>query len=142
MESARNKVVYATNVASKWGRTGPSYAQFEALSDKYGSDQLVILAFPSREFGGQEFKEDEKIRDFAASKNFPKNDVGVLLKRGSVKGKEASELWKHMRDEVGGGDPTWNFGSIYLVDKSGKVSTPKGDVGEAIDALMEAPAEL
>lgn len=137
MESARNKVVYATNVASKWGRTESSYAQFEALSDKYGQDQLVILAFPSREFGFQEFKENDKIRDFAASKNFPKNDVGVLMELGSVKGKKAPELWAFMRDEVGDGNPSWNFSAKYLVDKNGKVSIPEGDVADAIEALME-----
>jgi len=142
MEDARNKVVYATNVASKWGRTKAGYAEFEALSDKYGPDKLVILAFPSREFGGQEFKEDEQIRDFAAGKNFPKNDVGVLLKLGSVKGEGASELWKHMKNEVGDSDPNWNFSTQYLVDKNGKVSIPKGKVGKAIEALMEGGDEL
>jgi len=142
MESTRNKVIYATNVASKWGRTGSSYAEFEALSEKYGPDQLVILAFPSRQFGYQEYKEDEKIREFAAGKNFPKNGVGVLMKLGSVKGKTAPDVWKALRDEVGDGNPTWNFSAKYLVDKNGQVSIPKGNVVKAIDALMEDGDEL
>lgn len=45
-----------------------------------------------------------------------------------------------MRDEVGDDDPSWNFSAQYLVDKNGKVSVPKGNVADAIEALMEEDA--
>lgn len=96
------------------------------------------MAFPSREFGAQEYDSDEKIRGFAAGRNFPGSDgVGVLLALGKVKGDDAPEVWRFMREEAGGKDPTWNFDGKFLVDKSGSVSVPKGSVGKAISALME-----
>jgi len=103
------------------------------LGQKYGSDELAILAFPSQEFGGQEFGSDEEIAAFAASQNFPAN--GVLMKLGSVVGDNASEVWKCMRDATGSGDPGWNFDSKYLVSKSGEVSVPK-DVADDIGRLV------
>jgi len=95
------------------------------------------MAFPSREFGAQEFETNEKIQKFAASKNFPCNDVGVLLALGQVKGDEAPEVWKYMREETGASDPTWNFSNKFLISKSGAISAPEGNVGNAISALME-----
>jgi len=94
---------------------------------------LAILAFPSQEYGGQEFGTDEEIAAFAASKNFPA--TGYLMKLGSVKGDAAPEIWKHMRDATGSGNPGWNFDSAYLVSKSGAVSVPK-NVEQEIEALM------
>ena len=94
---------------------------------------MAILAFPSQEFGGQEFGTDEEIASFAASKNFP--SIGNLMKLGSVKGDAAPDLWKHMRDVTGSSDPSWNFDSAYLVSKSGVVSVPK-NVEQDIEALM------
>ena len=94
---------------------------------------MVILAFPSREYGGQEFASDKQIADFARGKNFPPN--GVLMKLGSVKGAAASELWKYMRDAAGRGDPRWNFSDQYLVSKEGKVNVPT-NVEAEIAALV------
>ena len=111
--------------------TSREYARFEQLG-KFGDD-LAILAFPSQEFGGQEFGSDEEIVAFAAKKNFPSN--GVVMKLGSVVGDTAPELWKFMRDSTGAGDPGWNFDSKYLVSKSGEVSVPK-DVEADIENLL------
>jgi glutathione peroxidase-family protein len=91
------------------------------------------MAFPTREFGSQEFKTDEEIQAFAAKKNFP----GVLMKLGKVKGDEAPDVWKFFKQETGAADPTWNFKGKFLVSKTGAVSVPKGDVEAAIAALME-----
>jgi len=133
MDEFRGKVVYATNVASKWGATRREYALFEQLNQRWGTDKLVILAFPSREFGAQEFASDDDIQTFAASKKFP----GILMKLGSVKGTTAPEVWQYMKSETGAADPTWNFSTKYLVSKTGKVSVPKGNVANAIEALMQ-----
>jgi len=95
------------------------------------------MAFPSREFGLEEFPTNEKIQDFAASMNFPANGVGVLMALGKVTGNDTPEVWRHMKEESGAGDPTWNFSGKFLVDKSGVVSVPRESVGEAISALMK-----
>merc|ERR1712238_126868 len=115
--------------------TGSGYALFEALGKKYSPDELAILAFPSREYGGQEFGTDEEIAAFAASKQFPAN--GVLMQLGSVQGDGASAMWKCLRDATGSGDPSWNFSDKYLISKSGKVSVADAnDVEADIAALM------
>lgn len=134
MEELRGKVVYATNVASMWGATRREYAQFEKLGQRWGTDNLVILGFPSREFGSQEYKTDAEIADFAQSKNFP----GVLMKLGKVTGKDAPEVWKFFQKETSAKDPTWNFNGKFLVSKTGVVSTTTaGTVEEDIAKLME-----
>lgn len=101
-----------------------------------GSDQspLVILGFPTREFGGQEFTTDAKIAEFAASQNFP----GILLQLGKVKGPEAPAVWKYMQSATGAANPTWNFRGKFLVSKTGVVSTTTAEtVEDDIAALME-----
>merc|ERR1712032_296802 len=58
---------------------GGEYKRFRDLAEEYGDD-LVILAFPTREFGAQEFLEDADIARFAEKQQFP----GVLLSRTEV----------------------------------------------------------
>ena len=130
MEEFRGKVVYATNVASKWGLTRREYAQFERLGERWGDD-LVIMAFPSREFFTQEYDNDAAISDFAKTKNFP----GILMKLGNVLGDKAPEVWKFFKAETGAPDPTWNFKGKFLVSKNGSVSVPK-KLEKDIEALM------
>ena len=131
MEDCRGKVVYATNVASKWGATRREYAQFKRLGERWGDD-LVILGFPTLEFGGQEFTSDEEIKAFAEKQGFP----GTLMKLGNIIGDDAPEVWKYLKSESGASDPTWNFNGKFLVDKEGNVSVPKGDVEAEIESLM------
>ena len=92
---------------------------------------MIILAFPSMEFGAQEYNNDEQICQFAAKKNFP----GILMKLGSVTGDGAPEVWKFMKNETGASDPSWNFSSKFLVSKTGKVSVPN-NVEMDIETLM------
>ena len=131
MEEYRGKVVYATNVASKWGATRREYAQFKRLGERWGDD-LVILGFPTLDFGGQEYRSDQEIRKFAEKQGFP----GTLMKLGNIIGDDAPEVWKYLKSTTGAKDPTWNFRGKFLVDKEGNVSVPKGNVEAEIESLM------
>jgi len=131
MEAFHGKVIYATNVASKWGLTNKNYDEFVYLNEKYGDD-LVIIGFPSREYGWQEYKDDESIANFAESKNFP----GIMMQLGKIKGKKAPELWKFFREETGAKNPKWNFDGKFLVSKTGEVSVPK-DLEADIERLVK-----
>jgi glutathione peroxidase-family protein len=91
----------------------------------------VILGFPSREFGLQEYKTDEEIRAFADSQEFP----GTLMKLGKIKGETAPDVWKFFKDRTGASDPTWNFRGKFLVSKDGNVSVPD-NLEDDIAALM------
>ena len=90
------------------------------------------MAFPTREFGSQEYKTDEEIAAFAASKNFP----GVLMKLGKILGNDAPDVWKFFKEQTGAKDPNWNFRGKFLVSKSGVVSVPT-NLEADIAALME-----
>mmetsp|Transcript_175 Transcript_175/g.230 ORF Transcript_175/g.230 Transcript_175/m.230 type:complete len:92 (-) Transcript_175:238-513(-) len=89
------------------------------------------MAFPSKEFGAQEYDTDEQIRAFADSKGFP----GILMKLGKVKGEQAPEVWRYMKDQAGASDPTWNFNGKFLVSKTGQVCVPR-NVDRDIETLM------
>mmetsp|Transcript_17200 Transcript_17200/g.35332 ORF Transcript_17200/g.35332 Transcript_17200/m.35332 type:complete len:96 (+) Transcript_17200:347-634(+) len=89
------------------------------------------MGFPSREFGWQEYDNDEQIAEFAEKKNFP----GVMIKLGKIKGESAPEVWKFFKDETGAADPTWNFKGKFLVDKKGEVSVPI-DLEADIESLI------
>jgi glutathione peroxidase len=93
---------------------------FRKLGEQYTLDQLVILGFPSREFGGQEFETDAEIAEFAASKGFP----GILMKLGNVTGPGASEVWKCFVKATSSRAPVWNFDGKFLVSKTGVISLP------------------
>jgi glutathione peroxidase len=131
MSDFEGKVVYATNVASKCDLTDREYAQFAKLGEIHGPE-LVILGFPSREFGGQEFQTDEEIKKFAASKKFP----GILMKLGRVTGPGASEIWKFFKKATNSRDPVWNFDGKFLVSRKGKVLLPEGDLEVEVARLI------
>ena len=58
------------------------------------------------------------------------NQVG-----GKVKGDDAPQVWKYMKEQTGAKDPTWNFKGKFLVSKTGKVSVPT-DLEADIEALV------
>jgi glutathione peroxidase len=112
------KVLLVVNVASACGLT-PQYEGLEALYRKYSARGLVVLGFPSNQFGGQEPGTPDQIRDFCSTKydvSFP------LFAKGDVNGANAQPLYQRLKQaKVGGGtDISWNF-EKFLVDKQGEV---------------------
>jgi glutathione peroxidase-family protein len=61
------KVALLVNVASQCGLT-PQYKGLEELHQKYKDRGLLVLGFPSNEFGGQEPGSDEQINEFVCSR--------------------------------------------------------------------------
>jgi glutathione peroxidase len=104
------------------------------LGQQYGSDQLIILGFPSNEFGAQEYTTDQEIANFAAERNFP----GLLMKLGHVTGPGANEVWKFFRMATGSREPEWNFDGKFLVSKTGRIVLPSNDLEGDIAQLMAA----
>ena len=56
----KGKVVLIENTASLWGTTTRDFTQMNDLCEKYG-DNLVVLAFPTNQFGHQENSNGEEI---------------------------------------------------------------------------------
>jgi len=116
----KGKTLLIVNVASKCGFT-PQYEGLEALYRKFASKGLVVLGFPSNQFGHQEPGDSTEIRNFCST-NF---DVTFpLFSKIDVNGSNADPLYKFLKREARGVLGTerikWNF-TKFLVDSQGDV---------------------
>ena len=111
----KGKKLLIVNTASKCGYT-KQYKDLQALHELHG-DKVVILGFPSDNFGGQEFDKDEQIA------NFCQKNYGVtfqLFSKIDVKGEKAHPIYKWLKEGANDQKPTWNF-CKYLVNEKGEV---------------------
>ena len=102
------KVVLVVNTASECGYT-PQYEGLEALYRKYKARGLVVLGFPSNDFGGQEPGSNRQIADFCV--NQYAIDFPMFAKTELRKNALFADLAK-----ASGHVPRWNFHK-YLVDR-------------------------
>lgn len=112
----KNKKILIVNLASQCGFT-PQYAELEKLNQS--NKNLVILGFPSNNFGGQEPGSDSEISGFC------KINFGVtfpLFKKDDVKGNLKQPVYQWLTDKNKNGwndeEPKWNFYK-YLIDEDG-----------------------
>ena len=111
------KVTLIVNVASHCGYTN-QYAALQKLYDANKDKGLVILAFPSGDFGGQEFADAKEIREFCDTKfhvTFP-----MFEKCGVKAGPKQSIVFECLSAKTGE-LPGWNFGK-YVVGRDGKTA--------------------
>ena len=135
----RGKVALVVNTASECGFT-PQYAGLEKLYEQYRDRGLVVLGFPSNDFGAQEPGTAEQIAGFC-QKNY-----GVtfpMFEKVSTKGGGASPVYELVTARHGA--PKWNFHK-YLVGKDGQVkqafpSNVAPDSPELRQAVEQALAE-
>lgn len=115
----RGKAVLVVNVASECGYT-PQYAQLQELYGRYKDRGLVVLGFPSNDFGNQEPGDAATIKEFVTSKyavDFP------MMAKVHAKGPEIAPLYKTLTTETPDGvrgDIEWNF-TKFLIGPDGKV---------------------
>jgi glutathione peroxidase len=108
------KVVLVVNTASYCGFT-PQYEGLEKLYGKYAAQGLVVLGFPSNDFGQQEPKDGKDIADFCF------NTYGVkfpMFSKTVVKGPNINPLYAELSQATGKA-PGWNFHK-YLIGRDGK----------------------
>jgi glutathione peroxidase len=108
------KVVLVVNTASYCGYT-PQYKGLQAINERYKSRGLVILGFPSNDFGNQEPGSNKEIADFCDrtyAVKFP------MFAKTSVKASGASPLYDGLAQATGE-RPRWNFHK-YLIGRDGK----------------------
>ena len=108
------KVVLIVNTASYCGYTN-QYDGLEALHRKYRDRGLVVLGFPSNDYGAQEPGSNKEIAEFCRTTygiDFPmfEKTAGTRL--------AAHPLYAELVAKTGQA-PQWNFHK-YLVDRSGK----------------------
>jgi glutathione peroxidase len=137
----KGKTLLIVNVASKCGLT-PQYEGLEALYRKFAPKGLVVLGFPSNQFGHQEPGDSTEIRHFCST-NF---DVTFpLFAKIEVNGSDADPLYKFLKREARGVFGTerikWNF-TKFLVDSQGRVrkryapTAKPSSIENAISALL------
>jgi glutathione peroxidase len=110
------KVVLVVNTASYCGYT-PQYKGLQALNEKYKSRGLVVLGFPSNDFGQQEPGSEKEIADFCDrtyAVKFP------MFAKTSVKEPGGSAVFDALAKATGE-RPEWNFHK-YLIGRDGKTS--------------------
>ena len=109
------KVTLVVNTASYCGFTS-QYQGLEDLYAKYQARGLVVLGFPSNDFGKQEPGSSKEIADFCF------NTYGVkfpMFSKTVVSGSGRSPLYASLAKATGK-TPQWNFHK-YLIDRSGNV---------------------
>ncbi len=115
----RGKAVLIVNTASECGFT-PQYAKLQELYGRYKDRGLVVLGFPSNDFGGQEPGDAAEIQEFVASKyavDFP------MMNKVHAKGAEIAPIYKSLTQETPEGirgEVKWNF-TKFLIDPEGRV---------------------
>ena len=119
LKEFKNKPIIVVNSASFCGFTY-QYEQLENLYQKYKKKGLVIIAIPSNDFGGQEYKDNKKVKEFCEVNfniSFP---ITTITK---VKGRNRHPFFKWVEKEAGYLSlPKWNFYK-YLISKDGKLSS-------------------
>jgi glutathione peroxidase len=139
LASQRGKVLLIVNTASACGFT-PQFTGLEALWEKYRDRGLVIVGFPSNEFGGQDPGSNDEIASFCQLNygvSFP------MMAKVKVNGAEAHPLWKWLTKEapglLGSKSVKWNF-TKFLVGKDGQVLKRYAptDTPESLERDIEA----
>ena len=120
LAAQRGKVMLIVNTASACGFT-PQFAGLETLWKTYRDRGLVVLGFPSNEFGGQDPGSDGEIASFCQLNygvSFP------MMSKVKVNGAEAHPLWKWLTAEargiLGSKAVKWNF-TKFLIGRDGRV---------------------
>ena len=136
--SQRGKVLLIVNTASACGFT-PQFAGLEKLWADYKERGLVVIGFPSNEFGGQDPGNNDEIASFCEVNygvSFP------MMAKVKVNGKDAHPLWQWLKGEkpglLGSEMIKWNF-TKFLVGRDGRVLKryAPNDTPEAMRADIE-----
>ncbi|HMN75114.1 MAG TPA: glutathione peroxidase [Burkholderiaceae bacterium] len=120
LSTQRGKVMLVVNTASECGFT-PQFAGLEQLWQDYRDRGLVVIGFPSNQFGAQDPGSNGEIASFCALNygvDFP------MMAKVKVNGDDAHPLWKWLTAEAPGLLGTqaikWNF-TKFLIGRDGKV---------------------
>jgi glutathione peroxidase len=133
----RGKVLLVVNTASYCGYTH-QYEGLEALYRRYKSRGLVVVGFPSNDFGEQEPGSNHEIAEFCRltyGVEFP------MFEKTSVTSLKTNPLYATLLARTGQA-PQWNFHK-YLIDRNGNRVESFGSKVEPDDrALVTALEKL
>jgi glutathione peroxidase len=133
------KVLLVVNTASRCGFT-PQYRELQELFDRYKEKGLVVLAFPSNDFGNQEPGSNEEILAFCMSRygvHFP------LFEKNPVLGPSKQPVYKFLTEtgpEELRGEVGWNF-EKFLLDRKGRLRTRYGSFTNPLSKRLKGDIE-
>ena len=139
LSTQRGKVLLIVNTASACGFT-PQFGGLEALWKKYRDRGLVVVGFPSNEFGNQDPGSNGEIASFC------ERNYGVsfpMMAKVEVNGRGAHPLWTWLTKQapgmLGSKAIKWNF-TKFLVGRDGRVIKRYAptDTPESIERDVEA----
>ena len=139
LSTQRGKVLLIVNTASACGFT-PQFAGLEGLWKDYRDKGLVVVGFPSNQFGAQDPGSNDEIQSFCELNygvTFP------MMAKVDVNGDKAHPLWKWLTTEapgiLGSKSIKWNF-TKFLVGRDGSVLKRYAptDTPESMRADIEA----
>lgn len=117
LSAYKGKTLLIVNVASRCGYT-PQYEGLEKLYQRYKAQGLVVLGFPSNDFGSQEPGTEAEIKQFCTLKynvSFP------MFAKVKVKGSDPAPLYQYLTSQPGKtGAVKWNFAK-FLVGQDGQL---------------------
>jgi glutathione peroxidase len=120
LSTQRGKVLLIVNTASACGFT-PQFGGLEKLWERYRDQGLVVVGFPSNEFGHQDPGSNDEIGAFC------QRNYGVsfpMMAKVEVNGKSAHPLWTWLTEQapglLGSKAVKWNF-TKFLVGRDGRV---------------------
>ncbi|MDD3352297.1 glutathione peroxidase [Zoogloea sp.] len=136
----QGKVLLVVNTASYCGFTS-QYDGLEKMYARYKDKGLVVVGFPSNDFGNQEPGSSKEIADFCRltyGVKFP------MMAKTEVGGSAANPFYRQLAS-ITGERPRWNFHK-YLIDRSGQKvmsfpSTTAPDSRTLVNAVEKALAE-
>jgi len=114
-EAYQGKVLLIVNTASKCAYTD-QYESLEKLYEQYKDEGLVVLGFPSNDFGQQEPGNEYQIKSFCRltyGVQFP------MFAKTRVSEHYADPLYRQLA-HASGAYPKWNFHK-YLIDRHGQL---------------------
>ena len=120
LKQFKGKVLLIVNTASACGFT-PQFGGLEKLHESYADQGLVVLGFPSNQFGAQDPGSNDEIASFCQLNygvSFP------MMAKIDVNGAQAAPLYQWLSQEapglLGSKAIKWNF-TKFLVGRDGRV---------------------
>jgi len=126
------QVILVVNTASYCGFTG-QYDGLEKLYARLKDKGLVVLGFPSNDFGEQEPGNNQEIADFCRltyGVQFP------MVGKTVVKGRQANPFYLQLA-EITGSTPRWNFHK-YLINRDASKVLAFGSLTKPNDPALLA----